>query len=79
MIFPLATATALPRVPSDHVPILWESGHSKKCGRTRFKFEKWWRQCNEFRDLVVRVWNSKVVGVSAFKRWQNKVRLLGKR
>jgi hypothetical protein len=26
-LFPFAIAKALPRNPSDHVPILWESGH----------------------------------------------------
>jgi hypothetical protein len=29
-IFPLATARALPRNPSDHVPIMWESGYAQK-------------------------------------------------
>jgi hypothetical protein len=40
--FPLATAKALPRTPSDHVPVLWESRQDQKKRKPKFKFEKWW-------------------------------------
>jgi hypothetical protein len=38
-IFPLATARALPRNSSDHVPIPWESGHPQNHRKPRFKME----------------------------------------
>jgi exonuclease III len=40
--FPLANAKALPRNPSDHVPIMWESGQGQMQKKPRFKFENWW-------------------------------------
>jgi hypothetical protein len=40
-IFPLATIRALPRNPSDHTPILWESKIDQTRRKSRFKFEKW--------------------------------------
>jgi hypothetical protein len=49
---PLASARALPRTPSDHVPILWESGHDQGSKKFRFKFEKWWIKHETFRSVV---------------------------
>jgi hypothetical protein len=52
MMFPLSSAKALPRQPSDHTPILWESGVGQKIDNPRFKFEKWWLKNKEFEKLV---------------------------
>jgi hypothetical protein len=51
-IFPLAIARALPRNPSDHVPILWEYGNAQNVTKPRFKFEKWWLLHESFGALV---------------------------
>jgi hypothetical protein len=72
-LFSLATTTALPRAPNDNVPILWESRHSQTQSRSRFQFDKWWLQHNKFRELLVKVCNSKMAGVSGLERWQNEV------
>jgi hypothetical protein len=50
--FPLASARTLPRTPSDHVPILWESRHDQEIKRGRFKFEKWWIRHETLRSVV---------------------------
>jgi hypothetical protein len=77
--FPLAIARALNRSPSDHVPILWESGHGQEKKAFRFKIEKWWLHHKEFEELMNKVWTTKVEGGRAIDRWQNKTRLLRKK
>jgi hypothetical protein len=67
--FPLATAKALPRNPSDYVPILWEFGEGQTRNRPRFKFEKWWLMQLEFKQIVSKVWNSPIKGENALDRW----------
>jgi hypothetical protein len=74
-LFPLVTTKVLPRAPSDHVPILWEFGQGQSQNRSRFKFEKWWLQHEDFGEMVIKVCDIKVVGDNALDRWQNKVRL----
>jgi hypothetical protein len=75
----LATIRALPRNPSDHAPLLWENKHGDGCGRNRFRIEKWWMQQEEFKELVKKVWATRVDGEKAIDRWQNKIRLLRKK
>jgi hypothetical protein len=41
---------------------MWESGHGQKQNMPRFKFDKWWIQHDEFKDLVAKIWNTKVAG-----------------
>jgi hypothetical protein len=60
--FPLATARALPRNPSDYVPILWESGIDHPSGKARFKFENWWFQQANFQEMVQGIWSQTVKG-----------------
>ena len=50
--FPLAKISALPKNPSDHTPILWESGDSQDSGQPRFKFEKWWLHQEGLEEIV---------------------------
>jgi hypothetical protein len=54
--FPLASIKALPRMGSDHMPILWESG----CGaipRAPLNIsEKWWLMRGEFKTLARHNW-----------------------
>jgi hypothetical protein len=45
----------------------------------RFKFEKWWLRRKFFEKIVETIWSSPVEGDKAIDRWQNRVRLLGKR
>jgi hypothetical protein len=72
--FPVASARTLPRVISDHVPILWDSGEEVKINGGRFKVEKWWLNQDEFTNIVRQV--GAVEGKSALDRWQNMIRIL---
>lgn len=40
--FPLTTLCALPRVRSDHAPLLLDTDVSRRCAYKTFRFEKWW-------------------------------------
>jgi exonuclease III len=51
-IFPLASIRALPRMGSDHTPILWESGDGNAPKPTLYRFEKWWLMRDEFKTLA---------------------------
>jgi hypothetical protein len=77
--FPLGSVRALPRVISDHVPILWESGNEVKIKGGRFKVEKWWLDQEEFKSIVRKVWGEQVAGEPALDRWQNKIRMIRKK
>jgi hypothetical protein len=76
MKFPLSSAKALLRQPSDHTPILWESGVGQKIDKPSFKFEKWWLKYKDFEKLVKGVWIAPIRGKKAIDRWQNEIRLL---
>ena len=54
--FPLTTLCALPRVGSDHAPILLDSGMSSSNPTKPFIFEKWWLDQPDFRPLVEKIW-----------------------
>jgi hypothetical protein len=47
--------------------------------KARFKIEKWWLQNLEFKELVKKVWSTRVEGDKAIDRWQNRVRMLSKK
>ncbi|GJM98934.1 hypothetical protein PR202_ga15987 [Eleusine coracana subsp. coracana] len=73
-IFPLVSAKALPREPSDHVPIVWDSGCNCNIPKPRFKFEKWWLGHSDFGKIVEKVSGEKVEGNNAVDIWNGKVR-----
>jgi hypothetical protein len=74
--YSLASARTIPRTPSDHTPILWDSGTDIGIRKPRFKLEKWWIKHKEFRRLVHQIWTSPHVGMSAIDRWQTRIRAL---
>lgn len=45
----------LPRVVSDHCPIILECGNWEK--NVYFKFENWWLEWENFNDLIQSWWN----------------------
>jgi hypothetical protein len=47
---------------------MWESGDDQRKVATRFKFEKWWLQHKDFRELVQKIWCFEVKGDSALDR-----------
>lgn len=50
--FPLATAKALFKDNSDHYPLLIDIGNNVTFGKKIFRFEKWWMERAEFKDIV---------------------------
>lgn len=70
-IFPLANAKALPRIGSDHAPILWDSGEDHPPRKASFKFEKWWLDREDFKKVVIKAWSIKNTGRNAIDNWQS--------
>ncbi|XP_073355615.1 uncharacterized protein [Aegilops tauschii subsp. strangulata] len=76
--YPLASARVLPRVGSDHTPIVWESGINLVHKSCSFKFEKWWLTRSDFKDLVEKAWASRCNSNNPVDIWQHKVRAFRK-
>lgn len=73
-MFPLGAAQALPRLGSDHTPILWESGVGHVPTPPSYRFEKWWLLRADFRDMVTKSWNASTKSTFAIGIWQEKTR-----
>jgi hypothetical protein len=67
--FPLARVKALERPPSDHNPLLVNSGDNTHFGKKRFRFKKCWLEKDNFRDLVIKAWANNILD-----KWQFRVR-----
>jgi uncharacterized DUF497 family protein len=70
----LSSTRALARIGSDHTPIIWEYGESKRPRKCGFKFEKWWLVNPEFKELVAKAWSLETNSVSTLDKWQAKIR-----
>jgi hypothetical protein len=55
--FPLAGTRALNKLGSDHTPIVIDTGDSMASIKKRLKFEKWWLEREDFREIVDKVWS----------------------
>jgi hypothetical protein len=77
-LFPLASARALPRIGSDHTPIVWDSGIGNPPKKSSFKFEKWWLSRPDFKDIVIKAWSVDRKGMNSLDWWQSKVRCFRK-
>lgn len=76
--FPLASYSALPRLGSDHIPIIWDCGLGKQAKSNNYKMEKWWFLREDFKNVVERIWNAPVLGSNSIEIWQKKIRNLRK-
>ncbi|KAG5624619.1 hypothetical protein H5410_009837 [Solanum commersonii] len=65
----------LPRVLSDHCPILLESGNWEQ-KRSNFKFENWWLKVEGFTNLIQSWWNEFLVEGCPDYRLNIKLRML---
>lgn len=45
--FPLARVKSLDRQPTDHDPLMLDTGDNGYFGKKIFRFEKWWLQIKE--------------------------------
>jgi len=74
--FPLVTVKALERLPSDHNPLVLNTGDNALFGKKRFRFEKWWLEKDSFRSMVEKARNSPCSSEKSIDKWQFKVRTL---
>jgi hypothetical protein len=73
--FPLVKVRALSRSDSDHNPILTDSGVKADLGnKLKFSFELYWLRQEVFFDLIVKEWNSVLIGSNPMENWLNKLR-----
>jgi hypothetical protein len=72
--FPLASVKALDRPPSDHNPLVLNSGDNVCFGKKRFRFEKWWLEKDSFRHMVEKAWNTPCNCSKSINKWQFKIR-----
>ena len=71
--------TALPRVGSDHAPMVIDTGVRRVTSPKIFQFKKCWLDQPDFKDLVRNIWNTPVPGRTAMDIWMNKSRLFRKK
>ena len=71
--------TAKARAGSDHVPLILNFGIQEARKPSLFRFEKWWFEQPDFKQLVTNVWNTSCASKSAIDVWQFKIRLLRKK
>jgi len=71
--------TAKARAGSDHVPLVLNFGIQEARKPSLFRFEKWWLEQPDFKQLVTNVCNTSCALKSAIDVWQFKIRLLRKK
>jgi hypothetical protein len=74
----LVRVNALPRIISDHTPLLLKMGMSSQHTAHLFKFELVWLLKDGFYDLVTDIWQRERKGSTSLEIWQNKIRSLRK-
>ena len=78
VVFPLTRVRALDRLPSDHNPLVLDSGDNVSFGKKHFCFEKWWLEKDSFFKLVEKVWSAPCGETKSIETWQFRVRLFRK-
>jgi len=58
------------RAVSDHVPLILNLGCQEKKKQNIFRFEKWWLEQPDFKDLVIKVWNTPCAFTDPLDIWQ---------
>jgi hypothetical protein len=77
-MFPSVSVRTMPRVGSDHTPLVVDSGAFTAPLVKQFRFEKWWLNVEGFHQLVAKTWNSPCHCSKSIDVWQYKIRLLRK-
>jgi hypothetical protein len=72
--FPLTRVKTLDRLPSDHNPLLMDSGDSTDRTKKKFRFEKWWLEKESFKDVVKKTWDTPCKEKKPIDIWQFRVR-----
>jgi endonuclease/exonuclease/phosphatase family metal-dependent hydrolase len=58
LMFPSVSVRTMPKVGSDHTPLVIDFGAFTAPLVKQFRFEKWWLNVEGFQQLVVKTWNS---------------------
>jgi mannosylglycoprotein endo-beta-mannosidase len=77
-MFPSVSVRNLPRVGSDHTPLLFDTGAFTAPAVKPFRFEKWWLQVEGFKYLVYKTWHLPCNARKSIDIWQFKIRNLRK-
>jgi hypothetical protein len=77
-LFPAVSVRTLPRVGSDHTPLVVDSGAFIAPKLKQFRFEKWWLNIDDFHQVVTSTWNKPCRFTRALDVWQYKIRNLRK-
>jgi hypothetical protein len=56
----------IPMKISDHTPLIIDPGSNITFGKNKFRFEKWWLERVDFKEVVKKAWT----------RWMRRVRKL---
>lgn len=72
--FPLARVKALNRLPSDHNPLLVDTGEDFSRPKKKFRFEKWWLEKDSFLEIVRKTWAAPCNERNSLDRWQFRIR-----
>ena len=75
--YPDSIALPLARPISDHLPCLIKVGTSIPKAKV-FRFENFWLEHNDFKDVVQRIWNQNVNEQDSTERITKKFKKLGK-
>jgi hypothetical protein len=77
-MFPAVSLKSLPRVESDHTPLVLDTGAFSPPAVKQFRFEKWWLEVKGFSEVVVKSWTSPCNLSKSIDVWQYKIRNLRK-
>ena len=77
--FSMSSLTALPRVGSDHTPLMLDTAGRKSLSPKMFPFEKWWLSQPGFHQMMRETWSATSSFISSVDNWLSKTRLLRKK
>lgn len=77
-IFLLAMVKALCKEGSDHTPLVVDLGDNTAACKKRFRFEKWWLERVDFKEIVVKIWNLPCNESDPIDVWQFRMRSFSK-
>lgn len=72
--FPSVKVKGLDKPPSDHNPLLIDTGDNAFFGKKIFRFEKWWVQKESFTKIVGKAWAQPYQSANSVDVWQFRIR-----
>jgi hypothetical protein len=72
--FPLARVVGLGKGVSDHAPLLLDSGDNLSFSKKKFRFEKWWLEREDFKEVFHKAWTVECCETSPIVVWQFRIR-----